>query len=200
MDISAKPIVVQPAPEVFSAKNMIIAALVILLLLSFLGINLFLVSGKLFEEIKTVLQPVVGKALGLLGYSSGVFIDKAGDVSTDAVKFSADIANGALDSASKLLITASKPLIQSGDASALDNVLVQNKPACKHEPKPDMSGSATQSSISANKQRWCLVEEINQNRRCLGIQESEKCMSGQVFDTHSACLSPPSNAPASANA
>jgi hypothetical protein len=127
----------------------------------------------------------------MLGYSSGILINKTADVGSDVVKVSADVAEGALQSAGNLLITASKPLIQGGDMSSLDNVLQQQKPHSQFNPQPDESGSQTQAAISSHKRKWCLVEEIDNRRKCLGVEESQKCMSGQVFETHSQCLHPP---------
>lgn len=187
MDMQPSPTTVQPT-SVFSSQNFIILALLILLVFSFSGINLFSVGGKALDQVNLVVGPLIEKVLGMLGYSSGILLNKTADVGADAAKLGVDVAEGAIHSAGDLLITASKPLVQSGDMSSLDNVLTAQKPQTQFNPQPDESGSVTQMSHTG-KQKWCLVEDIANRRKCLGIDEAQKCMSGQVFETQSSCIS-----------
>jgi hypothetical protein len=193
------PTIIQPTapPSIFNSQNYIILALVILLVFSFSGVNILMLGGQLWEQLRQLLGPILDNVLGLLGYSSGILINQTADVGADAVKLGADVAEGALQSAGNLLITASKPLIRNADMSSLDNVLISQKPHPSFNPQPDESGSVTQMTHTG-KQKWCLVEDIASRRKCLGIEESQKCMSGQVFETQSACIQ--GNAPSPSHA
>lgn len=188
--LKTAPAAVSNESPLFSGTNVIILVLVILVILSFLGINLLLVSGNVYEEVKKRFFPVIEKVLAMFGYSTGILLDKTAEASADAVKFSADVANGAVGSLSDLLITASKQKLEGGEQSALDNTLTFNKPLWKNAPKPDAAGSATQSQIASGKQKWCLVEETGDERKCLRVSEMGKCMSGQVFPNQKMCLNP----------
>jgi len=194
MDTTTNTFKTSPTPvsdeSIFSGKNALIFFLVILVLMSFLGVNLLTFSGNVFDEIKTVAFPYIEKVLAMFGYSTGIFLDKAAETSTDAIKFSADIANGAVGSLSDLLITASKPKLQTDEQNALDSTLTLNKPLCKSQPQPDASTSATQAPISSGKQSWCLVEDDGVSRQCLRVSDMDKCMSGQVFPSQKMCLNP----------
>jgi hypothetical protein len=193
------PTIVQPTapPSIFNSRNYIILALVILLVFSFSGVNILMLIGQLWEQLRQLFGPILDNVLGLLGYSSGILINQTADVGADAVKLGADVAEGALQSAGNLLITASKPLIRNADMSSLDNVLISQKPNPSFNPQPDESGSVTQMTHTG-KQKWCLVEDIASRRKCLGVEESQKCMSGQVFETQSACIK--GNAPSPSHA
>jgi hypothetical protein len=174
----------------FGGKNMIILILIMLLIFSFLGINILIVSGNIYDEVRVTVLPVIEKVLAMFGYSSGILIDKTADTASDAIKFSTDIAHGAVDSIGDLLKVASKSRLEEDTQLALDQTLTFNKPLCKNEPQPESSSSSTQSPISSGKQKWCLVEEIGTQRNCLEIAEMDKCMSGQVFPSQKVCLNP----------
>lgn len=175
---------------IFSGKNVFIVFLVVLLFLSFLGVNILSVSGDLFENSKEIIFPYIDKLFAMFGYSTGIFLNKAAESSTDAIKFSADIANGAVGSLSDLLITASKPKLQSEELDALDSTLTLNKPLCKNNPQPDKATSSTQKQKSGGKKNWCLVEEEDDMRQCVKVSDIDKCMSGQVFPSQKMCLNP----------
>ncbi len=195
MDTSIKPTtIVNTESSLFSGKDFFIVFLVIFLIFSFLGVNLLSVSGEAFEYVKDTFFPMVEKVAAMFGYSAGIMIDKSAETSSEAIKYSADIANGALGSLSDLLIAASKPKLESDEQTALDNTLTLNKPLCSSvsapEPEPDSSVSSTQTAITANKQKWCLVEDSGAQRGCVRIEDADKCMSGQVFPHQEMCLNP----------
>lgn len=191
MDTTIKPTpIVNTESSLFSIKDVFIVLLVLLLIFSFLGINLLSVSGEAFEYIKDTFFPMIEKLAAMFGYSTGIMIDKTAETSAEAIKYSADVANGALGSLSDLLIAASKPKLESDEQTALDNTLTLNKPLCSKDPVPDSSVSATQAPIAASKQKWCLVEDSGAQRGCVRVEDADKCMSGQVFPHQEMCLNP----------
>lgn len=183
-------VVANESESIFSGKNGIITFLVLLVILSFLGINLLVVSGNIFDQLKDTFLPWVEKLFAMFGYSGAILLDKTADASTDAIKFSADIANGAVGSLSDLMIKASKQKLDGDEQLSLDKTLTFNKPLCSSSPQPDSAVSNTQTPISSGKQQWCLVEENGAQRQCLAIDQMDKCMSGQVFPTQRMCLNP----------
>lgn len=193
MDTAINPTPINTTPSsLFSGKDFFIVLLVLLLVFSFLGVNLLSVSGNAFEYVKDTFFPMIEKVAAMFGYSTGILIDKGAETTTDAVKYSADVANGALGSLSDLLIAASKPKLESDEQTALDNTLTLNKPLCSatNQPQPDSSVSPTQTSIASSKQKWCLVEDTGSQRNCVRVQDADKCMSGQVFPQQQMCLNP----------
>ena len=59
-----------------------------------------------------------------------------------------------------------------------------------NQPEPDTSVDPIQKPITSNKINWCLVGEYQGKRGCIEVDDTSKCMSGQVFPTQATCLNP----------
>lgn len=193
-NISAVPNVPAPPstqPGFFSNKNSIIIILLVLLILSFLGINLLLTSGNAIKWLAETFGPVVFKVVAMLGYSTGELINDTADIAGDVSKTGIDIAEGTAQSIGNLLKNASKGGMSESDRRDLERVLTS--PKCptggsSSEVTPDDTENPIQKSISSKKNNWCLVGEFEGKRGCVSVDSADKCMSGQVFPSQHACL------------
>ena len=107
----------------FQSQNMIIGLLVILLVLSFLGINILLVIGNFFQAIINIFGPLVYQILGVFGYTTGAVINKTADVVSDTTKVGIDIAEGTVQSVGNLLIKSSGAVVDPNAKRLLDNAV-----------------------------------------------------------------------------
>ena len=171
------------------SNKVIIVALSILLILSFLGINLLTMFGTVIETIVAILGPFVAQVLSIFGYTTGSVINKTADVVGDVAKTGVDVAEGSLQSVGSILKDASRKHVDPTAASQLDNVL-NVSPSRMNEPVPSPSESPIQKPITAGKTGWCLVGEYEGKRGCVEVGEQDKCMSGQIFATQNACMNP----------
>jgi len=165
--MESEPEPVQPQvtqPLNYPYQTIIIIVLIIILTLSFLGINLFFLIGRAFD----IITPITGDAISDLGNSTGKIIDKTADVITDTGKTGLDIVNGTFHSIGDLLIKGSEHSYQ------------------KKEPEPTNSTNPIQSKNTAAK--WCLVGEYRERKGCVEIDESDKCLSGEIFPSQHLCL------------
>lgn len=163
-------------------KNILIIVLLIILVLSLLGVNVFTIVGNWVQSFIDIFNPVVAKGLSNLGYASGNIIDKSSDIAADASKTGIDILNGTFQSIADLLIKS------SGKSDVVSNQPSTIPPA---PPSPTESTNPVVSSSSAtNKSKWCLVGEYNGTRGCISVSDQDKCLSGQVFPSHQMCLNP----------
>ena len=184
-------------------KNIIITVLLILLVFSLLGINLLNVFGNFFQKIIDFFNPVVSKALGDLGYSSGNVIGQTSDLLADASKQGIDVLNGTFHSVGDLLIKASN---QSGQSQGQTTTII-NKPLdisinrdssrdkqppmiAPEQPRPNTTTNPIQSSASSAKYNWCLVGEYNGGRGCISVTDADKCLSGQIYPSKAVCWNP----------
>jgi hypothetical protein len=168
--------------DLFSSKNTVIIVLVSLLVLSFLGINLLVMTGDALQSVISIFKPAVDNILGTLGYTTGTVIDKSADVVGDTAKLGIDIAEGAVHSVGKLL----KP---SGNNDQLNQSLNKsNGPPTN--PSPDNATNSIQNPIASNKGAWCLVGQYGANRGCIQVDDQDKCLSGQIFPNQKLCLNP----------
>jgi hypothetical protein len=193
---------IQSSPAIMT--NLIILILSILLILSFLGINLLDVLSNIIKSIIALIGPSVGKILAAFGYSSGTLINKSADVVSDTAKLGIDIAEGTVQDIGNLLISASsggispQPISQPISQQPISNTQTQldvklttepriTKPK---EPSADSTENPIQKPISASKTGWCLIGEYENRRGCIAVGEQDKCLSGQIFPSQKLCLNP----------
>lgn len=171
------------------SNQVIIFVLLTLIILSFLGINLFTMFGSLIEIIVAIVGPFFAQVLSIFGYTTGSVINKTADVVGDVAKTGVDVAEGSLQSVGSILKDASRKHVDPTAASQLDNVL-NVSPNRMNDPAPSPSESPIQKPITAGKTGWCLVGEYEGKRGCVEVGEQDKCMSGQIFATQNACMNP----------
>jgi hypothetical protein len=183
---------IQPAtvssssPIADGAKNTLIIILLVILVLSLLGINVFIIFGNGLQKLIDIFNPVVSKALSDLGYASGNVIDKSADLAADASKTGIDILNDTAQSVGELLIKASG----RGSGGTLDVNINQPNFMAPLDPSPNHTTNPIQSGGASAKSQWCLVGEYNGARGCINVTDQDKCLSGQVFPNQQMCLNP----------
>lgn len=172
----------------------------IVLILSFLGINLFGNLGKFTETVRDMLKPL----LVILGIGAAETVKTTvnlGAAGADVAAKGADVAAKSVTSGINIL---EKGISKKGgakinkidDNSKIDMNLLnnavnkQNKNTDDYEPEPDEAGSRTQSSKAKLKSGFCYIGEDRGFRRCIKVGEGDKCMSGDIFPTDEICVNP----------
>lgn len=187
--------------DMFRGKNLVIIVLTALLILSFLGMNLLSSLGDIVQTVSSLFGPLFTQILSIFGYTAGTVIDKSTDIVTDVAKTGIDLAGDTIQSAAGLLKDASRSHVDSGAVSQLDNSfktgktsgldsVINTSKSNTNQPLPDSSVDPIQKPITSNKVNWCLVGEYQGKRGCIEVDDTSKCMSGQVFPTQATCLNP----------
>lgn len=161
-------------------KNVLIIILIVIIIFSLLGINIFIIIGNSIQSFIDTFSPFFSKGLADLGYASGTIIGKSSDIVADTSKTGIDILNGTFHSIGDLLIES------SGENDSINQPITKMPP----EPNPSSSSNPIVSNPSSNKTQWCLVGEYNGKRGCISITDQDKCISGQVFPEQKMCLNP----------
>lgn len=177
------------------SNHTIIVGLLIILALSFLGINIFTAIGNLFDSIISLVGPLFAQILSVFGYTAGSVINTGADVATDVTKTGIDIAGGTLQSIGNLLKDASRGNVDRNLSSGLDNILNTSNSGSSSRttyvgPVPSASANPVQRPITSNKSGWCLVGEYEGKRGCIAVDEQDRCMSGQIYPSQVACMNP----------
>jgi len=191
----------RPSPVIFNennqsqliSNNKIIIILSVLLILSFLGINILDVISNIIKAIIAILGPPVGQLLAVFGYTSGTLINKGADVVSDTAKVGIDIAEGTVQNIGNLLISASSGNVPTNltQINPLDIKLNQDKQiSTPKQPVEDTAENPIQKPISSSKSGWCLIGEYENRRGCIEVVEQDKCLSGQIFPNQKMCLNP----------
>jgi hypothetical protein len=186
---TTEPTVVTGDMNMFSGKNMVIVVLTVLLVLSFLGINMLAYMGNMLQTISNIFGPLFTQILSIFGYTAGTVIDKSTGIVTDVAKSGIDLTGDTIQSAAGLLKDASRGQVDATAVNQLDRSINSSKPGT-NQPVPDASVDPIQKPITAGKVNWCLVGEYQGKRGCIEVNDDSKCMSGQVFPTQNLCLNP----------
>jgi hypothetical protein len=170
----------------------ILRYVLIIMILAFLGINLFTYLGKATGGIADVLRPV----LATFGFGAGETIKQTVSVSAEGTKGVVDVAAGTVGSGIDLLeqgLTGKTQRNKIDDASAGSGVAlskaVDNLDKAD-EPVPDDAGSRTQSSKASGKAGYCYIGEDRGFRSCIKVNQADMCMSGDIFPSREICVNP----------
>ncbi len=167
------------------------------IILLFLGVNLFSYLGDFLQKLKETSSPVIKTVLGSLGY---VVTETTKDITAttaEGAKLGVDIAAGTIDSGIDVIQgqldleqsnKPSSPQQQQVPISAsLSSALADAED--KSEPLPDDATSSTQRNGS-NKSGYCYIGEDRGFRSCIYVKEDETCMSGDIFPSSDLCVNP----------
>lgn len=170
-------------------KNMIIVILVIILILSFLGINILNLTGNFLENVVEIFKPLFSSLL----YTLGILVDKSSETVASGAKLGIDVVDGVGHNVGNLLINASQGDILPNVKQQLDNAIQNsNSSGNSMSVSTDNTMSSIQNPIAGKKTNntWCLVGEYEGKRGCVSVEDSTKCLSGQVFPTQQLCVNP----------
>lgn len=209
----------------YESKDYVILLLIIVLVLSILGINIFYLFGYLIQYIVYLLKPL----LSIIGYTSGSIINTTADLAADTSHFGIDVAEGTVQDVGNLLLAASDkkdiptlpPAAKTYPMAVLNAIgktldiheinptpIKMNVPTIysptylsspapspstvrpRNVPSSDTTESPIQNPIATNKTQWCLIGEYQHRNGCIQIDDTTKCMSGQVFPNQQMCLNP----------
>ena len=182
--------------------------IIIILILAFLGINVFVYLGKGLQEITTFFSPI----LKLFGYQALETTKQTIDVSATGAKTGinltaegtkagidivADTTTGAIDLATGVSgkqASSSLPTQSNVDANYSPDIQHNNIQNALNDAKqsqevmPDDSKSSIQAS--SGKSGWCYIGEDRGTRSCSQVGVNDMCMSGDIFPSNEICINP----------
>ena len=91
----------------FTVKNIIIVVLVLLLILTFLGVNILLILGGILKFIAGLIGPFIARVVGIISYTAGTIINGTANIVSNTAKTGIDIADGTAHSVGNLLRNSS---------------------------------------------------------------------------------------------
>ena len=162
----------------------------IILILSFLGFNLFGYLGKVTETVKETLKPF----LLLLGFGAAETVKATVNLGAKGADVAAETVTSGVNLLEKGISKKNGAKINKIDNKSKIDMNLLNK-AVKNqdnndEPEPDEAGSRTQASKAKIKSGFCYIGEDRGFRRCIKVGEGDKCMSGDIFPTDDICVNP----------
>ena len=159
--------------------------MLIVIILAFLGINILSSFGAVIKIIVDIFRPL----LAILGYTIGetskeaVKIVKTG--STDVIDVAAGTLTGGINVLEKGLTGK-----YSKDMKVMERKKQKKTKSSTSFPIPDEAGSKTQASKANSKAGYCYIGEDRGFRSCIQVNDTDTCMSGDIFPTQEICINP----------
>ena len=181
---------------------------IIVVILLFLGVNIFSYLGDFLQIIKEALAPLLKTILESLGYVVTETTKDVTQIAASGAKLGIDVAAGTVESGINV-IQGQLDLEQGTNQgqgqrgqfpSQLNNMPKQNSlPASlssaladaeyNSEPMPDDSMSSTQ-RLGPGKSGYCYIGEDRGFRSCIAVRDGDVCMSGDIFPSQALCVNP----------
>ena len=156
----------------------IIKYVLIIIILAFLGFNLFTHLGNLTDNIKDFLSPITniigektGKVLETTTLNTAQGIKGIGNVTGNLIESGVDVVKNDLDG-------------EKHDTTQISDPLLVDE-----NPEPDTTDSVIQTTPKSGT-GYCYVGEDRGIRSCVKINKKHKCMSGDIFPTREICINP----------
>jgi hypothetical protein len=179
----------------------------IVVILLFLGVNIFSYLGDFLQIIKDAFAPLLKNILESFGYVVTETTKDVTQVAAAGAKLGIDVAAGTIESGVNViqgqldLEQGSGPgqrqglnpyqknnlSKQASMSASLSSALADAE--YNTEPLPDDATSSTQRNGSG-KSGYCYIGEDRGFRSCIAIKEGDVCMSGEIFPTNAICVNP----------
>jgi hypothetical protein len=171
--------------------------IIIILILAFLGFNIFVYLAKGTEDIASFFGPLTQKLFGTTVAVTGETVDVAAEGAKAVVSGTATTVNTGLSavqditpnnatSSIKSQPVQTQPTTRPSDSGlnkALNSSQEQNMDYQAHEASSSVHSGGGQSG-------WCFVGEDRGFRSCALVNEDDKCMSGDIFPSQELCINP----------
>jgi hypothetical protein len=175
--------------------------ILVVLLLGFAGFNVFKEMGLITDDVLEFVRPFMEWSTGILGSVGKQFVS----TTSEGTRTGIDIVSGAAKTGVNVIddqvtgkgLDASLVVPPSGGGNARQEAarataltMKTGSQLTNDIPAPDDSLSVTQKGKTSGKAGYCFVGEDRGNRSCVYVNESDTCMSGNIFPSKDKCINP----------
>lgn len=157
--------------------------LIIVLILAFLGFNVFVYLAKGSQDITNFFSPILNKIFGTADDVSGQTADVAVGGTANAIQ---EVTPN--HSASKVPSQPVEDTLPSKIHGTDDGLNKALKHSQNKKDKNDYEAHEASSSIL--KSGWCYIGEDRGFRSCSEVGPNDMCMSGDIFPSNELCVNP----------
>ena len=171
--------------------------LLIILILAFLGFNVFVYLAKGTQDIANFFGPLIQTIFGKTVEVTGDVVDVSAEAAKSVVSGTANALNTGLTAVqditpnrvpSSIKNTQIQTTIPQQNVDA-NNTLnkVLNAPRQSGQQNEDYEAQEASSSLKAG---WCFIGEDRGYRTCAQVGVNDQCMSGDIFPSQELCINP----------
>jgi hypothetical protein len=173
----------------------------IILILAFLGFNIFVYLAKGTQTVTDIFAPLMQKIFGTTIDVTSQAVDVSAEGAKAVVGETAGVVEGGLTAVQNLTpggaaavsTVKGQPVNQQKvdimQQSALNKAL--NTAQTQQPGEQDYQAYEASSSVhSAGKSGWCFIGEDRGFRSCAQVGVNDTCMSGDIFPSQEICMNP----------
>jgi len=174
--------------------------ILIILVLAFLGFNIFVYLAKGTETVNSVFGSIINMFSGVFGNTVGQVVDVSAEGAKTVVNTSAGVADAGLSGVQQITpnkasssvpsvpVTKNQPDVMSNNS--LNKAL--NTSQSSQSPNNDYQADEASSNIQSGppKSGWCYIGEDRGFRTCAEVGPNDKCISGDIFPSQDLCVNP----------
>ena len=172
--------------------------IIIILILAFLGFNIFVYLAKGTQTVSDVFAPLIQKIFGTTVAVTGETVDVAAEGAKAVVGGTANVINTGLTGVQNVTPNTAPSSIKTQPVqntvpqkNQLENDSLNKALNTSKQSQNDYEAHGASSSVhSADKPGWCYVGEDRGYRTCSQVGVNDQCMSGDIFPTQELCMNP----------
>jgi hypothetical protein len=179
-----------------SLKNINVTTwIVIILILAFLGFNIFAYLAKGTQDLTNFFTPLLSKIFGTTVAVVGQSVDVSAEGAKIVVGETADVIDSGLTAIQDITPNVAPSSVKGQPVnqqrvditqqSTLNRAL--NTAQSQQPPQQDYEAHDAASSMKSG---WCYIGEDRGFRSCAQVGDNDKCMSGDIFPTQEVCVNP----------
>jgi hypothetical protein len=177
--------------------------IIIILILAFLGFNVFVYLAKGTQDITSFFGPLIQKIFGTTAAITGQAVDVSAEGAKAVVSGTADVVNTGLTAVQNVTPNQAPSSVKSqsvqntmqqpdmlANASlnkALNTSKTQNT---NDEYQANEASSSLYTDATTGKAGWCYIGEDRGFRSCAQVGINDTCMSGDIFPSQDICVNP----------
>lgn len=167
--------------------------IIIIIVLAFLGFNIFTYLSKGTNEITSIFQPIFQKLFG----TSSQTIDVAAEGGKAVVTGTSTGVNTGLTAVQNVTPNNASSSIPSNsvenkqEIEEAENSLNKTLNSSNYQTNSNYQPNEAPSSVNTSgKAGWCYIGEDRGFRTCAKVGVNDKCMSGDIFPSQDLCINP----------
>ena len=171
--------------------------LIIILILAFLGFNIFVYLAKGTQDIASFFGPLTQKLFGTTASIAGQTVDIAAEGAKAVVGGTAGAVNTGLSAVQDITPNNATSSIKSQPVQTQQTTRPSDtglNKALNNSQEQNMDYQALEASSSVHsgggQSGWCFVGEDRGFRSCALVNEDDKSMSGDIFPSQELCINP----------
>jgi hypothetical protein len=184
--------------------------ILIILILGFLGFNVFVYLAKGTQDVNDFFAPLVQKITSIFAGVTGQVVDVSAEGAKAVVNTSADVVTTGLTGVQNITpgkdfqpnqpktktkgqdVNTTFPQGDVAQANTLNKAINSSTAQKQQVNGEDYQADEATSSIQngAPKAGWCYIGEDRGFRSCAEVGVNDTCMSGDIFPTQQICVNP----------